>query len=140
MSRITRRHALGAVVGTVAAATAAGPVIAGPALAAARQAAAQDQGRDRAQGSASPDLEPFDEVYQGRRIQGAPSRDGGHHGGGRHGGYAVYVDGQELHLMRNADGTWISVINHYEPLATPRATARAAVRELQGAELVPFTA
>jgi hypothetical protein len=51
----------------------------------------------------------------------------------------VRVDGEELHVMRNADGTWISVINHYEPLATPRAVARAAVRELQGAQLVPLT-
>jgi hypothetical protein len=40
--------------------------------------------------------------------------------------------------MRNADGTWISVVNHYEPRATPRAIARAAVLELQGASLVPL--
>ncbi|WP_415954003.1 apotyrosinase chaperone MelC1 [Streptomyces sp. KLOTTS4A1] len=151
MSTITRRHALGAALGTVAATTAAGPLISGPALADSRQAPAQDGGqdlgRDRAHGSSTFDLEPFDEVYQGRHIQGAPSRDGGHHGGhggGHHGGhgtgYTVHIDGQELHLMRNADGTWISVINHYEPVATPRASARAAVRELQGARLVPLTA
>ena len=40
--------------------------------------------------------------------------------------------------MRNADGTWISVVNHYETFATPRAVARAAVLELQGAQLVPL--
>ncbi|WP_280695212.1 tyrosinase cofactor [Kitasatospora sp. GP82] len=83
----------------------------------------------------------FDEVYQGRRIQGRPLAAGhgsdhsGHHGGG----YQVLVDGQELHVMRNADGTWISVVNHYQTHATPRSLARAAVLDLQGAELLPLT-
>jgi hypothetical protein len=121
MSTITRRRALGA------AASAAVGLAAGRALTAPDEAAAAP--------AAGP--EAFDEIYQGRRIQGGPSG-GGHHGG-HGGGYAVRVDGEELHLMRNADGTWISVINHYEPLATPRAVARAAVRELQGAQLVPLT-
>ncbi|MFE3635383.1 tyrosinase cofactor [Streptomyces cellostaticus] len=81
----------------------------------------------------------FDEVYKGRRIQGRPSDGGGrHHEHG--GGYAVFVDGVELHVMRNADGTWISVVSHYDPVPTPRAAARAAVDELQGAELLPFPA
>ncbi|MFJ4645138.1 tyrosinase cofactor [Streptomyces bobili] len=86
----------------------------------------------------------FDEVYKGRRIQGRPSSGGGHHGGGHQGGghhgggFAVYVDGVELHVMRNADGSWISVISHYDPVPTPRAAARAAVDELQGARLLPF--
>jgi hypothetical protein len=79
----------------------------------------------------------FDEVYQGRRIQGRPAAPGGHHHGA---GYAVFVDGVELHLMRNADGTWISVVSHYDPVPTPRAAARAAVDELQGAALLPFPA
>jgi hypothetical protein len=77
--------------------------------------------------------ETFDEVYKGRRIQGRST-------GGHHGGYRVTVDGAELHLMRNADGTWISVVSHYDPVPTPRAAARAAVDELQGARLVPFPA
>ncbi|MFC8662319.1 tyrosinase cofactor [Streptomyces sp. NPDC057199] len=76
----------------------------------------------------------FDEVYRGRRIQGRPSGGGHHHGAG----YAVFVDGVELHVMRNADGTWISVVSHYDPVPNPRAAARAAVQELQGAPLVPF--
>ncbi|GAA4994618.1 apotyrosinase chaperone MelC1 [Kitasatospora paranensis] len=82
--------------------------------------------------------EPFDEIYRGRRIQGLPGAGGtGHH---HHGGpeYTVLVNGRELHSMRNADGTWISVINHYQPQPTPRALARAAVAELQGAALVPL--
>ncbi|WP_367325423.1 tyrosinase cofactor [Streptomyces sp. HUAS ZL42] len=81
--------------------------------------------------------EPFDEVYKGRRIQGRPAAGSGHHHGA---GYAVFVDGVELHVMRNADGTWISVVGHYDPVPTPRAAARAAVDELRGARLVPFPA
>ncbi|MEU2778261.1 tyrosinase cofactor [Streptomyces sp. NPDC007162] len=91
-------------------------------------------------------LEPFDEIYKGRRIQGRPNAmddgmggmGGHHHGHG--GGYAVFVDGVELHVMRNADGSWISVVSHYDPVAGPRAAARAAVDELQGAALLPFPA
>jgi hypothetical protein len=79
----------------------------------------------------------FDEVYKGRRIQGRPAAGAGHHHGA---GYAVFVDGVELHVMRNADGTWISVVSHYDPVPTPRAAARAAVDELQGAPLLPFPA
>ncbi|MFB6629279.1 tyrosinase cofactor [Streptomyces sp. NPDC056362] len=123
MSSITRRRALGVAAG--AAGAAAGLALAGPAAAAPRAAA-----------PAAP--ASFDEVYQGRRIKGGPSH-GGHHGGHHTGGYSVTIDGEELHVMQNADGTWISVINHYEPVATPRAVARAAVRELQGAPLVPLT-
>lgn len=89
--------------------------------------------------AAEPAPASFDEVYQGRRIKGGPSHGGDHHGGHHGGGYSVTIDGREPHVMRNADGTWISVINHYEPVATPRALARAAVRELQGAPLVPLT-
>ncbi|MCL8017015.1 tyrosinase cofactor [Streptomyces sp. AS02] len=81
---------------------------------------------------------PFDEVYHGRRIQGRPVSGGGHQHHGA--GYAVFVDGVELHVMRNADGSWISVVSHYDPVATPRAAARAAVDELQGAALLPFPA
>lgn len=81
--------------------------------------------------------EAFDEVFQGRRIAGRPVTGGGHHHGA---GYAVFIDGVELHVMSNADGSWISVVSHYDPVPTPRAAARAAVVELQGAPLVPFAA
>lgn len=129
MSGITRRRAIGA-----AASAAAGIAVVG----AARAAATAAEPGAEAHPGAAPDA--FDEVYLGRRIQGAPSHGGGHHGahGGHGAGYSVRVDGDELHIMRNADGTWISVINHYEPQATPRALARAAVVELQGATLVPL--
>lgn len=110
MPELTRRTAL-----TATAALAAG------AVAAPRASAEEHHG--------SPEV--FDEVYQGRRIQGRPT-------GGHHGGYRVTVDGVELHVMRNADGTWISVVSHYDPVPTPRAVARAAVDELQGARLLPL--
>ncbi|NUR68733.1 MAG: tyrosinase [Streptomyces sp.] len=115
MPEPTRRHALAAAA-AVAATVAVAP-----------QAAAHDHH--------SPDT--FDEVYKGRRIQGRPTAGGGHHHGA---GYAVFIDGVELHLMRNADGSWISVVSHYDPVPTPKAAARAAVDELQGAALLPFPA
>ncbi|MEU8621916.1 tyrosinase cofactor [Streptomyces sp. NPDC048623] len=127
MSSITRRKALGVAAG--AAGAAAGLALAGPA------AAAPANGPVNGPAS-TPDS--FDEVYLGRHIKGSASAHGGHHGD-HGGGYTVTIDGAELHVMRNADGTWISVITHYDPVATPRAAARAAVRELQGAPLVPLT-
>ncbi|AYV31404.1 tyrosinase [Streptomyces sp. CJ_13] len=124
MNKITRRQALGTTAGTLSAlgllgaaahsATAASPAPAAPAG-------------------------TVDEVFQGRRIQISPATGGGHHGG-HHGADlpTVRIDGRELHVMRNADGTWISVVNHYETFADPTSLARAAVRELQGSQLAPF--
>ncbi|WP_037676738.1 tyrosinase cofactor [Streptomyces griseus] len=118
MPELTRRRALTAAAAVVATTTGV--------PAAAAVAAEHPHG--------SP--ESFDEVYKGRRIQGRPRAGGGHHHHGAE--YAVFVDGVELHVMRNADGTWISVVSHYDPVPTPRAAARAAVDELQGARLLPF--
>ncbi|MFF3936878.1 apotyrosinase chaperone MelC1 [Streptomyces phaeofaciens] len=126
MPELTRRHALA----VAAALTAAAPLAAVPA------ARADDDGHHHGGTPGSPAA--FDEVYKGRRIQGRPASGGGHHHGD--GGYGVFVDGVELHVMRNADGSWISVISHYDPVTTPRAAARAAVDELQGAPLLPFPA
>ncbi|MET9319184.1 tyrosinase cofactor [Streptomyces sp. NPDC003038] len=120
MNKITRRRALGTTVGalTVFGLTAAtAKAVSGP---------------------ARPAPSGADEVYRGRRIQIVPG------GGGQHGGHhspglpTVRIDGRELHVMRNADGSWISVVNHYETFPDPVSLARAAVRELQGAALVPF--
>lgn len=122
MPELSRRRAITAAA-----------VVAGAPFVAATAARADDHHHDS---PASPAA--FDEVYKGRRIQGRPSAGGGHH---HHGdGYSVLVDGVELHVMRNADGSWISVVSHYDPVPTPRAAARAAVDELQGARLVPFPA
>ncbi|CUW26220.1 MULTISPECIES: apotyrosinase chaperone MelC1 [Streptomyces] len=124
MPDITRRRALTAAAAVAATASAA--TLVAPAASAAGHHA-----------PATPDS--FDEVYKGRRIQGRPEGGGGHHHA-HGGGYAVFIDGVQLHLMRNADGSWISVISHYDPVPTPRAAARAAVDELQGAPLLPFPA
>ncbi|MEU3791331.1 apotyrosinase chaperone MelC1 [Streptomyces fructofermentans] len=122
MSRPTRRRALR---GAAALAVGGGALAALPrTTASAASAAVHEQ-----DGPA-----PFDEVYLGRRIQGRSG--GGHHHHGA--GYTVLVDGVELHVMRNADGSWISVVSHYDPVPSPRAAARAAVEELRGAPLVPF--
>ncbi|MBG0857528.1 tyrosinase cofactor [Streptomyces spinoverrucosus] len=138
MPELSRRRALTAAAALAATAGAATVVASGAAADAnaASVAATTPDAAGHDHGHASP--APFDEVYKGRRIQGRPVTGGGHqhHGGG----YAVFVDGAELHVMRNADGTWISVVTHYDPVATPRAAARAAVDELQGAKLVPFAA
>jgi Tyrosinase co-factor MelC1 len=133
-SNVTRRLVLRGTAVAVAGAALAAP----SALAATRTATAgatDHSGHGDHAGHGAP--EPFDEVYQGRRIVGKPAEPGSH--GAHHGGgYSVFIDGKELHVMQNGDGTWISVVNHYEPLATPRASARAAVEKLRGATLVPI--
>ncbi|MGW1722982.1 tyrosinase family oxidase copper chaperone [Streptomyces sp. NPDC002306] len=82
----------------------------------------------------------FDETYHGRRIQGVQLSGGRHTtavgastAGTATGGSAewqVTVDGRPLHLMRRADGTWLSMVDHYRSYATPLEAARAAVDEL----------
>ncbi|WP_405674480.1 tyrosinase family oxidase copper chaperone [Streptomyces sp. NBC_01511] len=70
-----------------------------------------------------PAAELFDEMYGGRHIQGTAS--------------GVRIDGRSLHIMRRADGSHLSVVNHYESFPTALATARAAVDDLGGAQLSP---
>ncbi|MFF3885931.1 tyrosinase cofactor [Streptomyces sp. NPDC001914] len=136
MPELTRRRALGA-----AAALAVGAGAQALAAPAASAASASPNGPAPSQGSMAGHHhggpEAFDEVFRGRRIEGRPVTGGGHHHGA---GYAVFIDGAELHVMSNADGSWISVVSHYDPVPTPRDAARAAVVELQGAPLVPFAA
>ncbi|MFD9000404.1 tyrosinase family oxidase copper chaperone [Streptomyces sp. NPDC059582] len=82
----------------------------------------------------------FDETYHGRRIQGV-QLSGGQHisavgastlGTATEGSaeWQVTVDGRPLHLMRRADGSWLSLVDHYRSYATPLEAARAAVDEL----------
>ncbi|MER7579697.1 tyrosinase cofactor [Kitasatospora sp. NPDC097691] len=124
-TEITRRRMLqGAVVATAVAAGTVALGLTGPAVAPA-------SGADTEGG------ESFDEIFRGRRIQGMPMSGDGHHAMS---GYMVLIDGRELHMMRNADGTWISVINHYQTFTTPRALVRAAVTSLDGADLAPLAA
>ncbi|TGB08258.1 tyrosinase family oxidase copper chaperone [Streptomyces sp. MZ04] len=86
-------------------------------------------GEDRHQPDGHEAQRPFDETFKGRRIRGRATRAEQHH----EGGYAVFIDGRELHVMRNADGTWSSSVNHYQTFTDLRAVARAAVDGLQGA-------
>jgi hypothetical protein len=83
--------------------------------------------------------ERFTEVYKGRRIEmvggaravrslaaAAPATPAAPD---------VLIDGMPLHVMVNADGTYTSVVNHYETFRSVRDVARAAVDELDGAAL-----
>ncbi|MDA5283266.1 tyrosinase family oxidase copper chaperone [Streptomyces sp. NPDC054904] len=86
-----------------------------------------------------PPAKTFDEVYRGRRIQGGPtpvryasSRSGAPATGP---GIEVSIDGRPLHVMRRADGTYLSLVNHYQSFATPLEVARAAVDEIGTAQL-----
>ncbi|MFI8187415.1 tyrosinase family oxidase copper chaperone [Streptomyces sp. NPDC085946] len=82
--------------------------------------------------------ESFAETYRGRRIRGVKGTPGQPDGGvgtaaGRTAGpgrWHVTVDGRQLHLMRRADGSWLSVVDHYGSYPTPLAAARAAVDAL----------
>ncbi|MGV4983775.1 apotyrosinase chaperone MelC1 [Streptomyces sp. NRAIS4] len=130
MPDITRRRALTATAALAATATVT--VLAAPTASAA--------GHGHGHPMPMPMPKTFDEVYKGRRIQGRPMSGGGHHHHEHGGGFEVLIDGVQLHVMRNADGSWISVVSHYDPVPTPRAAARSAVDELQGAPLLPFPA
>ncbi|MFF9848946.1 tyrosinase family oxidase copper chaperone [Streptomyces litmocidini] len=91
--------------------------------------------RSRAAGGApatdAPSGETFDEMYRGRRIQGRPAPADG---------IEVLVDDRPLHLMRCADGGYLTPIDHYETHPTPLAATRAAVDELGSAPLTRFAA
>ncbi|TGA93800.1 tyrosinase cofactor [Streptomyces sp. MZ04] len=71
-------------------------------------------------GGGPPGAGSFDEVYQGRRIRGSYAA----------GSWDVTVDGRPLHLMRRADGSYLSMIDHYESHPTPLLATRRAVDEL----------
>lgn len=80
-----------------------------------RDAAEPDTGRAPADTS-------FDETYRGRRIRGFRAAGIGE--------WYVTVDGRPLHLMRRADGTWLTMVDHYGSYTTPLEAARAAVDEM----------
>ncbi|MDQ0910449.1 hypothetical protein QFZ22_006434 [Streptomyces canus] len=71
----------------------------------------------------------FGETYRGRRIVGV-RHDAGQQGDDVSGAWHVTVDGRPLHLMRRVDGSWMTMIDHYQSYPTPLAAARAAVDEL----------
>ncbi|GGX85998.1 tyrosinase family oxidase copper chaperone [Streptomyces anandii] len=108
----TRRRVLWGMIGS-GAAVALAPLLAAPTSA----------GREK------PEYTRFDETYRGRRISG-DARGAGRSDGSPPAAWHVTVDGQPLHLMRRADGSWMTMIDHYQSYPTPLAAARAAVDEL----------
>ncbi|MFF0738917.1 tyrosinase cofactor [Streptomyces sp. NPDC004111] len=135
MSRITRRQAMKAVVGTGAG---TGIVLTGMATVWAATAPAESNSKPAPPGE-NGDPTSFDEVFQGRRIQGQPVAHAHGSGHGAHGGYRVQIDGRDLHVMHHENSGWSSAINHYERFSTPLDAARTAVISLKGASVVPFT-
>ncbi|MFD4377134.1 tyrosinase family oxidase copper chaperone [Streptomyces sp. NPDC058486] len=81
----------------------------------------------------SPAADPyaFDEMYAGRRIRGLT---------GPGGEPVALVDGRPLHLMRCADGGWVTPLDHYESCPTPLAATRAAVDAAGPAPLSRYAA
>lgn len=75
-----------------------------------------------------PGRSSFDETYRGRRIQGALVPGTGREAAD--GEWRITVDGRPLHLMRRADGTWLSMVDHYTSYRTPLEATRAAVDEI----------
>ncbi|MFE9258160.1 tyrosinase family oxidase copper chaperone [Streptomyces sp. NPDC006879] len=74
----------------------------------------------------------FEETYRGRHLKGtrtAATTDGARDR------IDIEVDGRPLHVMRRADGGFMSMVNHYESFGTPLALARAAVDEIGTAQL-----
>ncbi|MEU1280179.1 tyrosinase family oxidase copper chaperone [Streptomyces sp. NPDC005805] len=104
-------------------------------------------GRPQAPGGTPHSLERFAETYRGRHIQGSatvmvPAAADGVRGTdaetrARAGvpSVEVRIDGRPLHVMRRADGSYLSLVNHYESFPTLREVARAAVDELGDAQL-----
>ncbi|MEU9480392.1 tyrosinase family oxidase copper chaperone [Streptomyces sp. NPDC048191] len=154
MQRLTRRDMLrGSTLAL------AGAAFATPAAIATASSHTQETGKDRDMsrttdltGPAAATPEAFDEIYLGRHIKGWPAtggpsgRDARAQSNHRTAGspepaeFIVRIDDADLHVMQGADGTWVSVVNHYTRQRTPRETARAAVRDLKGASLVPLMA
>ncbi|MFD8982425.1 tyrosinase cofactor [Streptomyces sp. NPDC059564] len=132
MNMITRRRAFGLAAGAAAAVglTACDKGASGPSSPAAGPTA-------KASALSLPGGS-IDEVYEGRRIQITLEAGGQHDGHHMPGMPTIKIDGKELHLMRNADNSWVTVVNHYETFPDPISAARAAVRDLQGANLLPF--
>jgi len=85
--------------------------------------------------------EEFAEMYRGREIRGSVSvlvpagGPGAAEGGATEPVTEIRIDGRPLHVMRRADGTYLSDVTHYESFPTLRETARAAVDELGTARL-----
>ncbi|MGW5674605.1 tyrosinase family oxidase copper chaperone [Streptomyces sp. NPDC003860] len=99
--------------------------------------------RHEGERTTAPDAtERFAETYRGRRIEGSatvlvPARrvTGTVRASAVEHTVEVRIDGRPLHVMRRADGSYLSAVNHYESFPTLRAAARAAVDDLGTARL-----
>ncbi|MEU6356313.1 tyrosinase cofactor [Streptomyces sp. NPDC047072] len=114
-ARVSRRDLLLGLFGPVAVAVAFAPVVVATRLTRAAEPPADIV---------------FDETYHGRHIRGIRTSAAA---AGRvfdSAQWHVTVDGRPLHLMRRADGSWLSMVDHYRSYATPLDAARAAVDEL----------
>jgi hypothetical protein len=97
--------------------------------------------------NSAPDLERFAEMYRGRDIHGTATAmvpAAGHAGAASAAeagamavppGIDVRIDGRPLHVMKRADGSYLSTVNHYESFPTLLEAARAAVDEIGSAQL-----
>ncbi|WP_411080061.1 tyrosinase family oxidase copper chaperone [Streptomyces sp. cmx-18-6] len=92
-------------------------------------------------GSPAAPGEEFAEMYRGREIRGSvrvlvpAGGSGGAQAADAEPVTEIRIDGRPLHVMRRADGTYLSEVTHYESFPTLRETARAAVDELGTARL-----
>ncbi|MFS4095827.1 tyrosinase family oxidase copper chaperone [Streptomyces sp. AF1A] len=75
-----------------------------------------------------PGATSFDEIYRGRHISGVLIPAGSWRATGRD--WRITIDGRPLHLMRRADDTWLSMVDHYTSYRTPLEAARAVVDEI----------
>ncbi|WP_306332768.1 tyrosinase cofactor [Streptomyces sp. KL118A] len=124
IERMTRRHLLGAAATACLAAVGVVRAVPDPPA----PPAPAPPGTPGASGTGgTPGDPPFDETYRGRRIQGEPMAHQDGHGSG---GWRITVDGRQLGLMRRADGSYLSMVDHYQSYATPLAAAQGAVDEL----------
>ncbi|MFI6334599.1 tyrosinase family oxidase copper chaperone [Streptomyces sp. NPDC050535] len=82
---------------------------------------------------ARPEDFPFDEMYRGRRLLGSKTGMDGRAAVGD-GEWRITVDGRPLPLMRRADGTYLSMVDHYGSYPTALTAARAAIDELGPSE------
>ncbi|MGW1074387.1 tyrosinase family oxidase copper chaperone [Streptomyces sp. NPDC002537] len=137
MTTVTRRNVLMTAF-TAAVVTGTGAALAPVVMAGQADAtAAADTGPDQV-------TDAFDETYRGRRIQGRTlstcgARPAAYRAGAAAApsgpGIEISIDGRPLHVMRRADGSYLSLVNHYESFPTPLAVARAAVDRLGTAQL-----
>lgn len=118
------RRAAAILIGVAVAAVTAPAVLLWPDRQQAHQPPSDGLGGGPGEG---PDEGPFDETYAGRHIRGTRTAADHQHASTS---WHITVDGRPLHLMRRADGGYLSMIDHYQSYPTPLIATRRAVDEL----------